>query len=560
MGRIYKRRVGNRNYANYSEDTLKNAVAAIRAGASYREAGIRYGIPWKTLWNKVKGKHKNKVGGPTALTEVEERVLVDVLLAAGEFGSPLTAFDLRLLVKRYFDRKGTIISKFPNNLPGHDWVLNFMDRHKDKLSQRSCQNIKTCRAEKTEEEMQNYFENLERSLRDVPPTNILNFDETNLSDDPGSKKCIFRRRMKYPERVMNTSKACISIMFAITEAGDVLPPYTVYKAERLYDQWTIGGPKNARYNRSKSGWFDGFTFEDWFSSIVIPWAKRLSGPKVIIGDNLSSHLNIEIIIECQRNNVRFVFLPKNATHITQPLDVGYYGPLKKIWRKLLTDYKTQNPRDQTLNKSTFPHLLKKLMDKLDLTNKTTIEGVFRGTYSNRAQEHISETLSESLLDYLKEFRTPQSNIKPRSRKKMLKIQPGKSVSYEDFCSDEENAAEAVEGVAEDEEEKENIPNIDLTDVDVSDEELPIPKPGIFTVIKLASKKSFKHFICKIEEVNRPELVVKFMRVKRENLFVFPDKDDISVQNEDDIVMYLKPPSMKRGIYTFDGLNTTEYKF
>lgn len=55
---------------------------------------------------------------------------------------------------------------------------------------------------------------------------------------------------------MNSTKSCISVIFAITGGGEVLPPYLVYKEERLYDQWTIGGPKKARYNRSKSGWFD----------------------------------------------------------------------------------------------------------------------------------------------------------------------------------------------------------------------------------------------------------------------------------------------------------------
>ncbi|CAG4961460.1 unnamed protein product [Parnassius apollo] len=33
-----------------------------------------------------------------------------------------------------------------------------------------------------------YFRNLEETLKDVAPSNILNFDETNLTDDPGYSK------------------------------------------------------------------------------------------------------------------------------------------------------------------------------------------------------------------------------------------------------------------------------------------------------------------------------------------------------------------------------------
>lgn len=142
----------------------------------------------------------------------------------------------------------------------------------------------------------------------MPPQNILNYNESNLTDDPGARKCIFRRGVKYPERVMNSSKSAISIMFAASASGTVLPPYVVYKAERLYDQWCIGGPKNTKYNRTKSGWFDAMCFQDWFDRIAVPWAKELTGRKILIGDNLSSHIQIEVVRQCLRNDIRLVFL------------------------------------------------------------------------------------------------------------------------------------------------------------------------------------------------------------------------------------------------------------
>lgn len=86
--------------------------------------------------------------------------------------------------------------------------------------------------------------------------NYINYDETNLSDDPKSIKCIFWRVIKYPEMIMNTTKASTSVMFAITGALEVLSPYVVFKAERFYDLCTIGGRRGTRYNRSKSGWLD----------------------------------------------------------------------------------------------------------------------------------------------------------------------------------------------------------------------------------------------------------------------------------------------------------------
>lgn len=100
------------------------------------------------------------------------------------------------------------------------------------------------------------------------PSNIINYDETNVSDDPGKKKIIAKRRMKYPKRVMNSSKSTTSIIFAASVAGCLLPPYVVYKLKQLYDTWTENGPAtNTCYNRTDSCWFDSTCF--MFTSSVM---------------------------------------------------------------------------------------------------------------------------------------------------------------------------------------------------------------------------------------------------------------------------------------------------
>ena len=106
-----------------------------------------------------------------------------------------------------------------------------------------------------------YFNNLQETLEDIPPQNIINYDETNLSDDPGRKKVAIKRGTKYPERIMNSSKSSRSIMFAGTAAGELLPAYVVCKAENLWDTWTKNSPIGAWYNRSQSGWLDNACFD-----------------------------------------------------------------------------------------------------------------------------------------------------------------------------------------------------------------------------------------------------------------------------------------------------------
>ena len=47
------------------------------------------------------------------------------------------------------------------------------------------ENIKRVRAAVTRATISEYFSNLETSLEGVPSSNVINYDETNFSDDPG---------------------------------------------------------------------------------------------------------------------------------------------------------------------------------------------------------------------------------------------------------------------------------------------------------------------------------------------------------------------------------------
>lgn len=141
-------------------------------------------------------------------------------------------------------------------------------------------------------------------------------------------------------------------MFCDSAKGELLPPYVVYKSKQLWSIWTEQGPKDARYNNSPSGWFDMNIFNDWFFTQILPILKKQEGPKVIIGDNLSSHISVDVLNACDKNNIRFVCLPPNSTHLTQPLDVAFFHPMKVAWRKILTEWKAsvQGSREQVLQK------------------------------------------------------------------------------------------------------------------------------------------------------------------------------------------------------------------
>ena len=170
-------------------------------------------------------------------------------------------------------------------------------------------------------------------------------------------KAIFKRGVKYAEQVGDHSKSAYSVMFCGTAAGELLAPYVVYQGANTYPAWCIGGPPGTVYTATPSSWFNSFCFLDWFEKILLENAKRKEGKKILLGDNLSTHMSMEVIRLCRDNNIEFVCLPPNSTDKMQPLDVGFFGPMKTYWRQLLRAYRQEDPAAKLLDKKLFPRKL-----------------------------------------------------------------------------------------------------------------------------------------------------------------------------------------------------------
>ncbi|KAJ8911832.1 hypothetical protein NQ315_012562 [Exocentrus adspersus] len=177
---------------------------------------------------------------------------------------------------------------------------------------------------------------------------------------------------------MDSSKTATSVMFACSAAGDLLPVYIVYKADHIWSTWTGNGLPGARYNRSRSGWFDGNIFEYWFMNIILPYFRSVPpGPKVLIGDNLVSHISINVIHKYEENEIRFVLLPLNSTHLTQPLDVSVIRPIEAAWKRTLRQWKKNNRG--VIRKDVFLRLLNRALNSVETTNEKNIKSGFEAT-------------------------------------------------------------------------------------------------------------------------------------------------------------------------------------
>ena len=161
---------------------------------SLTEAAKAYQIPKTTLHDKWNKKYKGEgIGRKPALSKDFEEKCVEFLETTSIWGFPQSTQDLVKFVSNTLRNQDVKVAQFADGFtPGKDWVHGFLERHKGRLSERMSNNIKRARAQVDNKAIDDYFDELEKSLEGLPPEAIFNYDESNLSDDPGKKKLIFR--------------------------------------------------------------------------------------------------------------------------------------------------------------------------------------------------------------------------------------------------------------------------------------------------------------------------------------------------------------------------------
>lgn len=577
MPRKYIKKIGPEGNRNYNMVYLRRAIQVVNSGRmTIRGASRQFAVPYSTLRRWVKSPNLLNYGGQTALTEGEEKYLVKGLFTCAEWGFPQQPRDVQNIVQTFFERQGKSVKQFKNNRPGVEWIKNFLRRNRE-LTVKMSENIKRVRAAVTRETVREYFVNLEATLEGVPASHIINYDETNFTDDPGNTKVIVKRGVKHADRIMDTSKTSVSVMVAAAADGTVLPPYILYKAKYVYPGWMEGGVAGAEYNSNPSGWFDAVIFSDWFRKIILPYVRRLpkETPTVIIGDNLSSHLTLAVVEECAQYNIRFTLLPPNSTHLTQPLDVAYFRPLKGAWRSVLEEWKKRNRG--VIPKTEFPRLLAKAFETVGANNAKNVIAGFQACgivpynpervlqkipQRNEAEENnemFERSWTDSFKDQLKELRQGSSETQKRPRGKRINIQAGKSVNPRDIDG---NNDENIPSEDSDSDDNSNVSMENEEENLLEDEEMPQReiKEGDFVLTEFVTQKNPRLFIGKVEEkVNDNLLTIKFLRKvigKKQIYFVFPLVEDKQNVAKGIIKKIISARELRRGRYEFsESINT-----
>jgi len=187
---------------------------------------------------------------------------------------------------------------------------------------------------------------------------------------------------------------------------------------------------------------------------------------------------MDVIVECEKSDIHFVCLPKNSTHLTQPLDVSFFRPLKEAWRYCLNQWKNKNSRQKAIPKSTFPSLANECLNRMNEVGNIAenLKSGFKATgiypcnrqviFEKLPRECEQEVVNDTVTKYLKTLRYDKTE--PNRKRKKINVAPGVSVTTALLglaTSDEDEVVPFQDTDEEEEIQNEALPNYEVPSTD-----------------------------------------------------------------------------------------------
>jgi len=309
--------------------------------SSIRQVAVDFNIPRKTLEGRLKGAVPRYQAQETLmnLTIHEEKELVHWITRLTQCGYAPRYSTVRELAEIIRNRHIFGVNdddiQLVNYEPfGKDWVPRFMSRHSQLKSAR----IKLIEAARVKdvsvERLTKWFEDLQCVITEhgIQPENIYNMDESGFAiGDIEASQRIINATIRQAFQAKPGRQEWVTSIECVCADGTSLPPLIIFKGENLSRQWISASiHNNWRFSCNTKGWTSNVHGLQWLRQVFEPETheKANGQPRLLICDGHDSHITASWIAHCMKNNIILMILPPHSSHLTQPLDVGVFKPLK----------------------------------------------------------------------------------------------------------------------------------------------------------------------------------------------------------------------------------------
>lgn len=150
----------------------------------------------------------------------------------------------------------------------------------------------------------------------------------------------FDRRGK-GKAVQPGNREWATTIICVSGDGFDVPPFLLVQGQYHLSNWYSETclPPTWAIKPTSNGWTDNNTGLDWIQHFDRCTKARTMGVyRMLVLDGHESHQSVEFETYCKDNNIIPICLPPHSSHLTQPLDVGLFGPLKRAYGKEIESF------------------------------------------------------------------------------------------------------------------------------------------------------------------------------------------------------------------------------
>lgn len=372
MPRTYKRKDPNRCVVTHNQ--FNAAKLLISQGISKRKAAAQVGIKESTLRKRLKsGTTAASLGRFSAtFADDQENEIFNYIKRCDDLYYGLNMTTLRTLIYEYAE-VNNIPHRFNKNskMAGRDWVYSFLKRHPE-LKLRQPTQTSIARAMGFNQVQVNIFYDNLQSLFDkykFLPSRIFNMDESGINTVPKKiPKVISMKGKKLVGKIVSAERGqTITLVCAMSVTGSYVPPVFIFPRKKMKDYLLNNAPVGSIGLVSDSGFINTDLFIEYLRHFKKNVQPTKDNPVLLILDNHSSHLSLVAVNYCRDNGIHLLTLPPHSSHKMQPLDRGFFGPLKIKFAYECDKWLSHNP-GRVIGQTEVAHLVNEAFQKVATVN------------------------------------------------------------------------------------------------------------------------------------------------------------------------------------------------
>jgi hypothetical protein len=318
------------------------AIEAIRTSKrmSCRKAAKIYNVSKSTLSDRIAGRPSRSDIQPNCLklTKLEEDVIVQHIFDLDSRGFSPRLADVEDMANYLLEtRRAKRVGKL--------WAHRFVQRRPE-LKTRFNRVYDFQRALCEDPELIGAWFRLVENIRakyGVVDSDFYNFDETGFMMGQITPGMVVTRadRRGRSKAVQPGNREWATAIVCINGEGWAVPPFLVVQGVNHLANWysESGLPLDWVIKPTNNGWTNNETGLEWIKHFDKHTAARAKSPyRMLVLDGHESHESAAFQEYCKSHNIITLGLPAHSSHITQPLDVGCFSVLKRMYGRQIEGF------------------------------------------------------------------------------------------------------------------------------------------------------------------------------------------------------------------------------